>query len=169
LLWLDFEAVQDDARALKANKDALELELRGAAGHLEPLQEAVRAAASLRGQHAKRTEDARAALEPLAKRHQSWLDKAAKEHEAADGFREDMGNLGARAEELAKKVAKLEKELAKDAATLAAHDGAAAKAACQVLENSEEKTPPSPLALRCGAGVRARSHSSCALDSSFGR
>lgn len=132
LLWIDFEEVQEEAVALKAAKEALEVELRSAAGHLEPLQELVRSAASLVGQHAKRTEDARVDLEPRMKRHAQLLDRAAKEHEAADGFREEMGNLGARAKELAKKVSKLEKELEKDRAKLSAHDGAAVKAACQV-------------------------------------
>ena len=56
LLWLDFEEIQEEARALKTQKEALELALRDAQGNLNPLKEQQRAAAALVTQHGKKTD-----------------------------------------------------------------------------------------------------------------
>jgi chromosome segregation ATPase len=104
LLWINFEEIQDEARKLKEDKEKLESELKASAGHLEPMKELVRKAAAEVGQYTKRAADARAKLEPMVKKQAQLLEKAAKEHETADSYKEDISNLGVRAKDLEKKV-----------------------------------------------------------------
>jgi predicted nucleic acid-binding Zn-ribbon protein len=132
LLWINFEEIQDEARKLKEDKEKLESELKASAGHLEPMKELVRKAAAEVGQYTKRAADARAKLEPMVKKQAQLLEKAAKEHETADSYKEDISNLGVRAKDLEKKVAKLLKELDANQAKLSAFDREAIKAACAV-------------------------------------